>query len=195
MTNNQPLSKEDIQFLQAFKNERLTQDNLATASPVYWGIMDYEWRPTHDDIGERTAVFCFDLHEDHSQTAEELAKSLLDYIDGDFLDSKLTWAHYEQLQSADSDTDVAALTDIMDKLNLQYIVCSEAYESYIRRNALFFTQKDADDWLKANKHNCTGDAHTYAMYGGYSNEVSRLFKILEQTDWSQFDAESSASER
>lgn len=188
MTNNQPLSKDDIQFLQAFKNERLTQDNLATASPVYWGIMDYEWRPTNDDLGEREVIFCFTLNEDRAQTVEELAESLREYIDGDFLDSKLTWDHYEQLQATDADTELALLTEILDRLDLVYDRYVETNEAYIRQNALFFTQKDADEWLEANRHNCTGNAHTYAMYGGYSSEVSRLFNILEQTDWSQLTA-------
>lgn len=187
MTKNQTLSKEDIAFLQDFKNERLTQDNLATASPVYWGIMDYEWRPTDENLGERTAIFCFDLNEDNSKTVDEMAKIVLDYIHKEGKGVYLTENDFEKLETADSTTDVDVVTDIMSTLGLQYVTCEEAYASYIRTNALFFTQKDADEWLKANKHNCTGNAHTYAMYGGYSSEVSRLFKILEQTDWSQLD--------
>lgn len=150
--------------------------------------MDYEWRPTDENLGERTAIFCFDLDEDNSRTVEEMAATVLEHVRDNELKSRLTNKQITQLETADHTADAETLTDIMDTLELQYVACEESYESYIRKNAIFFTQKDASTWLEANKHNCTSDAHTYAMYGGYSDEVSRLFKILEQTDWSQLDA-------
>jgi hypothetical protein len=64
----------------------------------------------------------------------------------------------------------------------QYQVCNYRDREEIVQNTFFLTLRECREHIEANKHHYT-KPHSYAMTAWRSPQVSKLYEILEKTDW------------
>ena len=81
------------------------------------------------------------------------------------------------------------LEDFLNKYCDNYAdlsVCCYKDEDVIKEDTLFLTRKECDKHIKENMHHYN-KPYSYSMTAWRSPQVERLFKILENTDWSEYN--------
>lgn len=197
------LSKEDIEFLKELQKEMNTQDNCGTANPRYWGIKGVE-RIYHIEPSEADGFELYD--SDGCDTVGETLEEVWEYIEENILpevsendgieykvvDNIGIFGNTKGISYIDEDGEEQILEDLED---IQEWLDEHGYSEYkliyyklvskIYENAIFLTEKDACEHLKANAHHYDSTAHTYCLCGWRSPRFERLIKILSTTDFDE----------
>ncbi len=180
------MKQEDIEFLKQLQHEMLTQDNVGQANPRFWVVMqsvrDY-W--VEDDID---GVCIYDTDAAETVFEGEL-EELVDWINEEF--DTVTRCEYDRgyLEIVCEDNNEYSISDIIDIKDFleeyaptQYSVCYYRDRAEIVQNTMFLTLRECREHIERNKHHYK-KPYTYAMTAWRSPQVSRLYEILEKTDW------------
>lgn len=190
------LNKEDIEFLKDLQNEMLTQDKCGTISPRYWVVMqdvkEYGYEEECADgcelySGEDSEIYtldeCYDLvdeylYNNYGENNYEIEKDNFCTIIVD-------------IKSIDKQINFYDIEDIKCFLNKEY-----GYEKYDTayycnferqvENTMFLTLEDCKRHIELNRYHYN-NPRPYCCTAWRSPRVERLFKILENTDWSEYN--------
>lgn len=200
------LNAEDVAFLKDLAKEMRTQDSLYTAAPRYFGLMDDVTVWGNEDSYDSTVLI---VDDDRSgiktvdEALESLARHLNRWLESAPLDTEFVVAgksiQYGSLivGPASSLSDVLDMADTVVKDICKHFYWAKAErkdvwdaelaytrkEQRIVRDALFLTQRGAQDYLKKNENAHSPNCHSYCMTAYKSPEVEHLFDILESVDW------------
>ena len=179
------MNKEQIEFLKALQKEMTTQDTVGQASPRFWVVGDYEWRPVPTGTGEVYTIFSFEVNEDTSLTYEDMASQLIEMLEQGYEDEQLEERLISELKQAiEGDLHMeATIQEALDELGFEYSVHEERLVHFAHPNTMFLTNREAEEHIQRNKHHYGADAHPYAMTAWRSPEVAKLLEILETVDW------------
>ena len=196
------MNKEDIKFLNDLKNEMLTQDTCCQANPRFWVIGQKE-RIYWCDSGISNGFFILDNNECET-IFEGDNKDMPNYLIS--LVNKL----YENGDIGYNleDVNVYSWGDMDFKFNGNYYVIYDEtdFEDFLKNclgmdvdlgyykdnhvmleNTFFMTLREAKEHLEKNKHHYNSTAKPYGMTSWRSPQVERLYEIIQNTDWSEFD--------
>lgn len=172
------ISKEDIVFLMELQKEMNTQDTVGQANPRYWVIRDYE-KFFGESLNDPSGVV---VYYDGSEivTVDYDGKGDREIIN----DAQSQLVNYFDISYPDDPVheiyDIDTLKEYCEENDL---TCIE-YQYVRKYDNFFLTQKDAEDHLRSNYYHFDEDASTYAMTAWRNPRVERLYKILQETDWS-----------
>ncbi len=161
------LSKEHAAVLAGIQNELLENEvdrieRSCQASPVYYGIIDFEKCVTaeghHDLVEYYDTDRCCVLDED------EVARRIDEYM---------------ELSDDDRSHAVDHWHEDYPEVEPKYM----AFRSFIRHNCMFLTRAEAEFHLAANRYNYTDHARTYAMTAWRGPQVERLLRVLHEADF------------
>lgn len=181
--NREPISNEDaLRFLTELQRDLLEDRRTETvqADPIYYGILDVREFVTDKDRSDNRVLICDDGDIDPQTVIEEelidvniinemLGDGILDTDDDDGL----------RVADADAFLDfVEENEDDIDAISIAYI----AYDEVIKPDAMFLTRKDAEAYLRDNRHHYTSKAKTYAMTACRSYRYETLIDVLRTID-------------
>lgn len=176
---------EDIQFLTELQKELQYQsehDNDIQAAPRFWTVGDYQWQVAAEGCGEEVR-FRLPNRDDYEATYDSLIeeiKELLEEEDNEF-----------EPDAIEAFNDVYDVDSLLDWIKEHYDEDADMYEvtkeHIIRENTMFLTKAEAKRHIETNHYHYTSEAHTYAMTAWRSPQVGRLWKILENFDWSKIE--------
>jgi hypothetical protein len=183
MERKRMLRKSDFEMLISLRDEMLTQDTDAQASPRYWVVRDYRWEETKKGHHGRVCVYLprqYDTYE------------IMDYLDN----IRFHYAGIPENTLEELSTIMEVAPDLEeDERNSMYLqwireyIDDDAelvYEVNIPRivtSTFFLTKREAQEHIKANHYHYSDKVHTYAMTAWRSPQVQMLYSILETTDW------------
>jgi len=176
-------SNEDIQFLIDLQKELQYQseyDNDIQAAPRFWAVGDYEWRVVAEGCGEEVR-FRLPQRDDYEATYNSLVDEIKEQIEN------IEFAP----EAVEAFEDVHDDESLLDWIKEYYDEEADMYEvtktHIVRQDTLFITKQEAKDHIKANHYHYTDEVHTYAMTAWRAPQVERLWKILENFDWSKVE--------
>lgn len=190
------MNKEDIKFFAELRKEMLTQDTVGQASPRFWVIRQQEkeyWVADNID-----GIFIFD--ESNCETlfegefgSDEFVKWFIEFVEEETRE-KLKNVDYGYDLSFEFREEEFYITDndeleefIGNYCNIEVVIGNYRINTVIKENTMFLTNREAKEHLQANQHHYNNTAHTYAMTAWRSPQVERLFKILEETEWEEYE--------
>jgi hypothetical protein len=184
------MKKEDIEFLKELQCEMLTQDTVCQASPRFWVVMDTVKDYWVDDNID--GVFVYSCNEGDAVFEgkfEELVDWIkeLDGVSECTYNFSIDFIWNDEEYSIDDEKDLQNFLDEYDDDNYQ--VGNYRYREQIVENTMFLTLRECKEHIQINKHHYSDKAHSYAMTAWRSPQVARLYKILENTDWDEFNSE------
>ena len=177
------IKKGDLQFLIDLQTKLKYQeehDNDYQAAPRFWVVAENKREYGIDpDYGDGEVVCCVDGGT--WDTPEDFIDYLVDneYISRDDIETN-------------NEYDFKEIFDILDSSNFYTCGYRDNYD-VIAPNTMFLTKDSAKKHIELNHYHYS-QPHTYAMTAWRSPEVERLFKILEETDWSEFVKEGNGNE-
>lgn len=195
LVKKREITEDDLCFLMKLQKEMNTQDTQAQADPRFWVIKGSEKIYYVEENVDGWELFC----EDNPETvlAANL-QELYQFIQNDILEEfnkvvkypfKISFTKRGRIRISNEYDAYEGINGCIDWLNLH---CPEG-RRYIRvwyrkidkiySDTLFLTQKAAEEHLRANAHDYSKDAHTYAMTAWRSPEVVSLYKILHEVDF------------
>lgn len=207
-TDKHNITKSEIDFLVDLQKELNTQTDDGNAQPVYWGIIDTKriYNVADDTDDAEPALF----NPEYQQTLYGI-KDVVDYIKDElniyvkeYEDSSITVIPELKADENDKDNINYFLNDKSkhecleneeDWMNFLSFYENHWYVVYykdvdiIAENLIFLTRQSAEDYLKANAHHHSKDAHTYAMTAIRNPVVNKLWKILREVDFSKIENE------
>lgn len=178
-----PISNEDaLQFLTELQRDLLEdrRTETAQADPIYYGILDVHEFVTDKDHSDDRVLVCDDGDIDPQTVIEEelIDVSLInEMLDEGILDTD----DDDGLRVADADAFldfVEENEDEIDTISVAYI----AYDEVIKPDAMFLMRKDAEAYLRDNRHHYTNKAKTYAMTACRSHRYETLIDVLRTID-------------
>jgi hypothetical protein len=180
------VKKEDIEFLKQLKQEMLTQDTVCQASPRFWVVMqsvrDY-W--VDDDIN---GICIYDIEAAESAFEGDM-EGLAVWIKEEFDAVKKCECDNGYLEIVCEDeneffiTDISEIKDFLEEYAAgQYSICNYRDREEIAKDTFFLTIRECKEHIDAN-HYHYNKPHPYAMTAWRSPQVSRLYDILEKTEW------------
>ncbi|WP_101723084.1 hypothetical protein [Eggerthella timonensis] len=155
-----PLSQDDREFLADLQRELLTQDHDCQAAPRFWVVRDKDWETCWEENAERTALCCCDGEVDIETALECLGSKLFE-----------------------DESDEEKIDSIIELGKGEYWKAPVRIETRIVPNTMFLTKREAQEYIRIQRHNLRMEPHTYAMGTYYSTQVERLLELLETTDW------------
>lgn len=182
------LLKEDIDFLKALQREMLTQDKVCQAAPRFWVVrgtvreygIDYEYSD-----GE---VLKIDF-----ETTLETMQEVYDYLTEYYKELQIQYTSNDTIIYRNKEKEVE-LKDLymiwdlfLEELGTEAKMIGYNSKNKIFENTMFLTLEGCKDHIKKNYYHYPEDAHPYAMTAWRSQEVERLWNIIEQTDWDSVD--------
>lgn len=179
------MKKEQVEFLKELQKEMITQDKVGQASPRFWVVGDYEWRPVPTGTGEVYTIFSFEVNEYTSLSYEDMANQLIEMLEQGYDDEQLEERLISELKQAiEGDLHMeATIQEALDELGFDYSVHEESLVHFTQPNTMFLTKREAEEHIQRNKHHYSEDAHPYAMTALRSPQVEKLFEILETVNW------------
>ena len=165
------LSKEDIQWITELSDEMKSQNNRGTASPMVINITEEQVVTTTEDLCEDVAMF---IDGEMYYEWEDLREYLIDYYTES--NNKLFVKQVAKISSFEEFDN----SEPFDDLDAQSI--STRTERVVSKDSncgVFFTAKEADNYIKNNKHNLN-NPETYGSYAGRNNEMVRIFEIIHK---------------
>jgi len=153
-------SKETIvKFLTAMS----TQDNRATAFPIYYVIRTAEWMVTDEGYG----------YGDNSDSGD---RQRIRYVNNDCHEDVITEEEYDKLPE-DLTEEQRASEDLFDQMTQEdYTRHCEA--RIWREKGLFLTETDAKEHLRLNAYHYSKDAHTYVHHVWRAPELEGFLLAL-----------------
>lgn len=153
------------------------QKETTQRSPVYYGILDYEWRACREGDGETYAVCDADNCEDMliEEFAEIHKKDIIRYQNRE-----------NRLIIDENTADIIDTEELINYIN-NTMPCSYTYDvqlvPFIAKDKLFLTREDTEAYLASHKHNHHPKAHSYAMTAQDSPTYEKLLDILMHIDF------------
>lgn len=182
------IKKEDLEFLKELQNEMLTQDTVGQASPRFWVVMQEEKEYWVEDSVDGIFVVSndgLDFEGDICKIGDWL-KEEFDNQDLEIPEVKVINGLVEIIYK-DKEYDIyfaKCLEEFLNKfLYGEYSVGYYRNKHEIVKNTMFLTLRECREHIEANKHHYNETAHPYAMTAWRSPQVSRLYEILEKTNW------------
>lgn len=153
------------------------QKETTQRSPIYYGILDYEWRACREGDGETYGVY--DADDCETMLIEEFAEIHKKNI--------IRYQNRENLEIIDENTaDIIDTEELIDYIN-NTMPDSYTYDTqlvpFIAKDKLFLTREDAETYLANHKHNHHPKAHSYAMTAQDSPVYEKLLDILISIDF------------
>lgn len=179
----EPISNENaLQFLTELQHDLLEDRRTETvqADPIYYGILDVHEFVTDKDHSDNRVLVCDDGDIDPQTVIEEKlidASLINEMLDEGILDTDDS----DELRVANADAFldfVEENEDGIDAISVAYI----AYDEVIKPDAMFLTRKDAEAYLRDNRHHYTTKAKTYAMTACRSHRYEMLIDVLRKID-------------
>lgn len=187
MNKPRGLNKEDIEFLNNLQLKMNTQNHCGQASPRYWTVMEKckEWGIA-EDYADDCCICDEDGNEYYSETLEGTLKLLSeDYEIGDY---KVLSNGTVELTDEDYTCDIWSLQDITEyideKFNKGLNVCYFKNNERVVPNTMFLTLEECQKHIKSN-HYHYNEGRPYSMTAWRSNEVAKLYDILENIVWEE----------
>lgn len=174
------MDKDTLEFLKELQEELNKQEIDNQASPRFWVIYDYKEEPTDSDFSEGI-VFYIPEYDD-SYKIDELYELILEVNEdrGYCIDE----VDLEEIKFELEEENIPFIEEwVQEYITEEVKVVYVKEVGFIVPNTLFITKKEAVNHLQNNRHRYTSKAHTYAMTALRSPVVSKLWNILEQTDW------------
>lgn len=153
------------------------QKEKTQRSPVYYGILDYEWRTCREGDGETYGVCDADNCENMliEEFAEIHKKDIIRYQNRE-----------NRLIIDENTADIIDTEELINYIN-NTMPCSYTYDvqlvPFIAKDKLFLTREDAEAYLASHKHNHHPKAHSYAMTAQDSPTYEKLLDILMHIDF------------
>lgn len=182
------MKQEDKEFLKQLQHEMLTQDHVCQASPRFWVVMqtvrDYWVEDDVDDICIYDTYGCERVFEGELDNPE-----LVNWLKEEFdIIEKIEYdnGYIEIVCEDESEYFIDSMSEIKDFLEYydqdRYNVCYYKEREEIAQNTMFLTLRECKEHIERN-HYHYNKPHFYAMTAWRSPQVSRLYEILENTDW------------
>lgn len=180
------MNKEDIKFLKNLQHEMLTQDTYGQASPRFWVVTDsvrhygvdssygYDGMEILDDDGEVVATDLKELYNFLLNNNE----IIVEFLDEDHL--KIVKKPYMLEYNVYDLYEFMDIADDFDYDSLNIVYYTESYK--IVENTMFLTLEECKNHIDCNRHHYN-DPCPYAMTAWRSPQVSKLYTILENTNW------------
>ena len=172
------MKPEMLKQMKEFLHEIETQNNRATAAPYYYVVMEKREVPTADGIEEAGCTYVDSEGDYYTNDKKEMLDHLLEYYD-----DEVDWESEFFDEKADIDFDLDDCYDdnfrtLCEHLNIEKV----AYR--IERHVsdftpIFFTEKEAKQWIDNNRHNLSDDVYDYVKCARGSNEITRMFEFLK----------------
>ena len=182
------MKQEDKEFLKQLQQEMLTQDHVCQASPRFWVVMqtvrDY-W--VDDNID---GICIYDTYGAESVFEGELDNlELINWLKEEFDVIEKIECDNGYITIIYEDENEFFISDAHDIVNFleeydagRYNVCYYRDREEIVPNTMFLTLRECKKHIEAN-HYHYNKPHSYAMTAWRSPQVSKLYEILEKTDW------------
>lgn len=190
-TEKRALTEEDRDFLVRLQRELNTQDTCGNAEPRYWGIrgteqiygMEEGYGDEYDLYDNAACSIAASSMTDAVKIVREFVNDMDDECDWmvEACDGCINVVTYE-----DGEETLYDLKDVKEWLNEHggdYSISGRKEFGKIYEDAMFLTQKAAEEHLRKNAHHYADDARTYAMTSWRSPEYERVIEILRHIDW------------
>lgn len=145
----------DEQIICEFLEKMSTQDNRATAFPIYFVIRSSEWVITEEGYGDDRVTYVNKGCYEHTITQEE----------------------WEKLPEYEED---AVENEDGDKLSQENFKAFYEKKIWVEHR-MFLTETDAKWHLEANSHHYSKDAHTYVKCAADAPELKAFLLALFRT--------------
>lgn len=186
------MRKEDIEFLQALKNEMLTQDTVGQADPRFWVIMQQEQETWVSDNTD--GIFIYDCCNENvlfegDYLSDEFKKWFIEFVEDRTKEiieiEEINFdLHFTFNNSCFCIFDIKDLEIfINENCNTEVSIGYYRLKNVIKEDTLFLTKREAEEHLKRNSYHYNDTAHPFAMTAWRSPQVERLYKILQNTEW------------
>jgi hypothetical protein len=170
---NISLSQEDYDFLKDLSHELKTQTNDGNAQPVYWGIMESQFRATPDDWGSETRI--------NIEGEEYTLEQAVDHITGS-IETGLESEAWKDVDKEDSYEVVRFAEEWFGWHCGTYDVIEE--EVLTRDTGAFLTKRAAKEYVERFGYNHK-KPRTYALTAYRNFELEHLLNILKKINFSE----------
>lgn len=175
------MTKEDVKWLKDFVNEIKTQDNMGTATPVFWGVMETHDYPTDEDHMDGQKVID---DEGNTMDLNDLKEFLLE-LDG-------SRGHRMEISKWNKDEislyEYAVDNELFDVYNQNVrLVNYMNIDKLSTQSGAFLTKRSAEHHMSINAHNYKHGAHIYCMHAFRNYELVRLLNILCSLDFEELE--------
>lgn len=171
------MKQEDKKFLADLAKELNTQDNAATANPI-WCIMDKETEFVPEDNGDFFVVVCPDGAIPLDVFVDEILEQVPDALKEEAEEALCCCTNTDELKEA-----LEAFTCENADDYYMYEACKE--ERICRDATGFLTKKSAEEHLRLNAHHYSKEARVYALSAWRNPVYERLIKIIKTTNWEE----------
>lgn len=170
---NNVIVSEDVKFLKGLQDELNSQDTDGQAAPRFWVLREYVNEPTLDDYADDYVYI-----ETNNYTEFKTVEEFIEFVEEQeaFSETRL-----QDLKSFNR------LSDIYNYLYDNFI--NDGFKmlgvkkiAKIVPNTLFLTKREAEDFIKRNRHNLSESVHTYAMTALDSPNFKKLLEIISKTN-------------
>lgn len=213
-TQKHQITQEEIKFLKELQKEMNTQDHLSQADPRFWVIKgtekEYGVETGYEDGADLVDEDCCEvIATDMESAMQYIRDNLLDEInetDGVqrsiVLESgifhpviEIRWPDEDIVEDSIQLENMEQVADWLKDEGYRYEIINYKNVSRIYPDTMFLTQKSAEDHLRKNYYHYSDDAHTYAMTAWRDPVTEKLYKILQQVDWTALEAQISKEEQ
>ncbi|MBP2638805.1 MAG: hypothetical protein H6Q72_4712 [Firmicutes bacterium] len=160
------LTPEDIEFLRELGRELKTQDNAATATPIYFTIMQEDITTGIDEEYADGMCVC-DCEGNIFIETDDFKKFLIENY-ADSFDA-------EELE----DMEIWELFGLAERCGVDDLTYT-GYRNIEKHDGVFLTRKALDDHVKANYYHYKKNPVSYAHHAWRNPEMKRLLEIVEK---------------
>ncbi len=201
-TPKRAATSDDIEFLANLQETMRTQDDFGQASPAWWGIMSYEYRPAAA-CDEVSRVVTYEDGDYEYLSVVEFVELIATKLSDEDVDDEgvRDWFFTRNVTiergadgkwHADADDCTVLFSNDLEEMladpecypEFCYdAVCYETLEPVIVRGPMFLTHAACEKHLAENHYHYHPNAHPYAMTAWRCPETARLWEILENVDF------------
>ena len=172
------MNTELLQRAKELLHEIETQDNRCTRTPIYYEIHGYKWEIVpegcHDDVG-----FRYDS-ENVVYGLEDALKLCMEWLSDDEESEENERSVYlKEKIASEEELDEYDIEDLMEERDYEKFYC--AYEGSIDHFApIFFTEKEANAYIKRQAHNLGDKPFTYVKCAYETNSIKTMIEVLKE---------------
>lgn len=171
------MTKEQIEFLNALQNELNTQEKDCQADPRFWVVAQYEWQTTMPGCEEETHYYDSEAANTY-ESFEYLIEGIKERFGVAFEDEDGTYVDYSEINN---------YFDLPDEVKESITEIPVAKVHVIKENTFFLTKAECKKHIEKNYYHYNDSVHTYAMTAWRSPQVEKLYKILQEADFSKLE--------
>lgn len=182
------MKQEDKEFLKQLQHEMLTQDHVCQANPRFWVVMQTVRDYWVDD--DYNGICIYDTYDSERIFEGDLDDpELISWLKEEFDVIEKIECYNGWIDIICKDEKGYYISDIHNIENffeeydaVRYNVCYYRDREEIVPNTMFLTLRECKEHIERN-HYHYNKPHSYAMTAWRSPQVSRLYEILENTNW------------